>query len=518
MRCLHVALVIGMGWASVSLRADDPLPSAAQAEAVQNQMRKVIEQADQSMVALVISHNRNYPEQFRGVDPSAGRLGAYIPRNGNFQQAERDKLDLSDVRNIPDHNFGSGVIVDKRGLILTNYHLIENATKVYVRLPGGKGSYADIRAADSRSDLAVLQLITRPDEDLRPLPMAEVQLQDDSLGRKANVFRGMWVVSLGHPFAAGFADGLPSASWGIVSNVRRRIIGYGNEDQRIGSLYQFSSLIQTDARLNLGCSGGALVNLKGEMIGLTSSIAAITGSESSGGFALPMTPHIRKIVDRLIEGREVDYGFLGVLPGGMSSDPARPGLIIRNVSLNTPAAAAGLSQGDSIVEIDGVPVSEPDDLYFRIGAAPAGVKIALKVARPGGATRVTSVTLAKLQNPHPFIATVPPPSIHGLKVEYSSLLSQQFPLAGRISGIAHVGVIIRELEPGSLAEAEFKRLGGNDPSRWMITFVNGNSVPTPEDFHKVVEAARGPIRLTVVNPTDPRDSGRTVILPERDRQ
>src|SRR5207253_5161210 len=109
--------------------------------------------------------------------------------------------DLADPSNVPE-SYGSGVVISDKGLVLTNYHVVRDATKVYVRLPGGKGSYADIHAADPRSDLAVLKLL---DPQVRP---AALKLGDGSRLRK-----GQFILSLANPFAAGFRDGSPSASW-----------------------------------------------------------------------------------------------------------------------------------------------------------------------------------------------------------------------------------------------------------------------------------------------------------------
>lgn len=511
MRRLLPAVVLGLAVLAVpaARAAEPPTP-----EAIQEQMRKLIDAAGPSVVALVISHNPGY-EEVPAADRARGKLGDYRPveRVRPGVRTERDRLDLSDPRNIPDNNYGTGVVIDDTGLVLTNYHLIENATKVYVRTADGGGSYADVHAADARSDLAVLRLIT-PSRGLTAVKFADVRVADESGGRKANVYRGMWVISLAHPFAAGFADGTPSASWGIVSNVRRRIPGYGGEDQRAGFLYQFGSLIQADARLNLGCSGGALLNLDGEMIGLTSSIAAVAGSEASGGYAIPMTANYRRIVESLRAGREVEYGFLGVLPGTMSRSPRSPGLVVASVTPYTPAGQAGIQQNDLIQEINGVPVREPDDLYLNIGSALAGTRVVLKVARYSGSPLTVPVTLAKFLHTQPYIASSRPAAVHGLRVDYSSVLVQQMinGFRGQLAGVSHAGVVVRELEPNSPAEAAFKALGGNDPTRWMVTAVNGTPVETPDEFYRAARGG-GTVRLTVVNPTEPADRGRTVTLP-----
>src|SRR5262249_54410989 len=144
-----------------------------------------------------------------------------------------------------------------------------------------------------------------------------------------------------------FRDGSPSASWGIVSNLRRRAPGNPNETERAGrSLHIYGTLIQTDSRISPGCSGGGMFNLQGELIGLTTSTAALSGTETPGGFAVPMDIHMRRIIEKLRQGEEVEYGFLGV-----SLQPetnAGKGVYLADVTGNSPASRAGLQRGDVI--------------------------------------------------------------------------------------------------------------------------------------------------------------------------
>src|SRR5262249_4958980 len=158
------------------------------------------------------------------------------------------RLDLANATTVPE-SFGSGVVIDKdKRQILTNYHVVRGATKVYVRLPSGKGSYANIHAADPRSDLAVLQLI----DD-------KIALQSITIGDARKVRKGQMVLSIANPYAAGFRDGSPSASWGIIANIRRRAPSTSRSE--IGNnktLHHYGTLFQLDARLNLGCSGGVV--------------------------------------------------------------------------------------------------------------------------------------------------------------------------------------------------------------------------------------------------------------------
>ena len=319
------------------------------------------------------------------------------------------------------------------------------------------------------------------------------------------------MISLAHPFAAGLNDGQASASWGILSNVgRRSALPAGAEDIRPGYLYQYSSLLQTDARLNVGCSGGGLFNLDGELIGLTSSTAGIAGSESAGGFAIPMDGIYRGIVDVLRRGEEVEYGFLGVQPGPMSIDPRNPGLLVSNVTPGSPAALAGLALNDQIQAANGRPIQDDSDLFLLVGGALAGREISLTVSSRGQPREVRA-TLAKFQHPHPHIARNAAPTYAGLRVDYSSLMAQQLIGPGARMGLNLAGVIVRDLEPNSRAEAAFRDLAIGQ-GRWLITKVNGTPVSNPPEFHAAAKKAQV-WKLTVVNAMDYTAAERTVTLP-----
>ena len=321
------------------------------------------------------------------------------------------RLDLSDPNNVPE-SYGSGVVLDARkGLILTLAHVVRKATKIYVRLPGGQGSWANIHASDPRSDLAVLQLID-------PVP----NLKALKLGEGGKLRKGDFVLSLSNPFAVGMRDGSPSASWGIVSNLRRRATGMVSEiaiTQRNAELplYCFNTLIQTDTRMNLGCSGGALLNLQGELIGLTSALAGIAGGETPGGFAVPLDEGMQRIINVLLRGEEAEYGFLGVYLMG-SSDAPQGHVRIEKLIPGGPAAQAGIhglrgfgrnSGGDIIHTINGTPVHNNDDLFLAVAVHLAGSTIRVEVsAHPDGPRRICSVTLAKFPSLDGVIASKQP--------------------------------------------------------------------------------------------------------------
>jgi serine protease Do len=303
--------------------------------------------------------------------------------------------------------------------------------------------------------------------------------------------KGQFVVSIANPFAAGFRDGSPSASWGIVSNLRRRSPGPTNEPDRSKvTLHHYGTLIQTDTRVTLGCSGGALLNLDGELVGLTTAQAALVGSEAPGGFAVPFDDGLKRIVEVLRKGEEVEYGFLGVQ---MEPDP-RPGkgVKIYDTSPGSPAQKEKLAAGETIVSIEGRPVHDNDDLFLYIGTQLAGSTIALEVER-GGVKRTVNVKLAKYLVPGPTIASKRPPARAGLRVDYTSLLGQRPPVPGGFRGIPD-GVLIREVVPKSAADV------ANLQVDKVISKVGNRPVHTPDEFYQAMADAGAKVDLWLLYP------------------
>jgi S1-C subfamily serine protease len=421
---------------------EDTVPKGA--VALQTAFEQAIAKAERSVACILVSRSPSRPGSISLADPEA------VPES-----------------------YGSGVIVDARGLILTNYHVIRDSAQIFVRLPGRHGNAVEaaVHAADPRSDLAVLRLLRAP-------PLEAITLGDGDSVRK-----GQFVLSIAHPFAAGFRDGSPSASWGIISNIRRRAPrqpATAEQDFARMTIHQFGTLLQMDARLNLGCSGGALVDLKGELIGLTTALAAINGSETAGGFAVPMNNRMKRIVQTLVDGKEVEYGFLGVrfarYPGqgtGVQIDGIIPG---------SPAAQAGLRRGEMIMSVDGLPVHDNDDLFLAVGTLLAGSEASLAVR---GRVEPVRVPLVKYYVPDRMIAANRPPFARGLRVDYSSVLMQR----GNGQEIPP-GVYVSEVQGGSAAE----RAQLQDA---VITHVNGREVNTPAEFYGIVTKIPGPWDLTL---------------------
>jgi len=473
-------------------RAEEPKP--ADVQALQGLVEKTIAKAEPSVACVLVSRSDDYGLfNAAPADEGAGRLGRFNPpqqyRPGfpeGFNETDRDRemrrlvqtLDLSSPDVVP-QSFGSAVVVDAdQGLVVTMAHVVRNATKVYVRLPGG-GSWADIHAADPRSDLAVLRLLDPPSG-----------LRAAKVGDGSHLKKGQFVVCLANPFAAGSRDGSPSASWGVVSNLQRRASGVTSEMERPGvkpTLHHYGTLIQTDVRLALGCSGGALLNMDGELIGVTTAQAALAGSEAPGGFAVPLDAPMRRILDVLLRGEEVEYGFLGV-QFQPSQRPGGAGVLLMGVAEASPADRAGLQRGDLVTTVNGAPIHDNDDLYLQIGIALAGGTARIEALDPQGRPKTCTAVLAKSFTPGKAIASHRPPARGGLRVDYVSILSQRIGL-GRLPQ----GVAVREVAPDSPADK------ARVQADYIITHVDGRPVTIPAEYYDAMAKASGAVELTVTN-------------------
>ncbi|HEX4592238.1 MAG TPA: S1C family serine protease, partial [Gemmataceae bacterium] len=397
---------------------------AAASAAIADEPRDIrrVEQALQAVIAR--------------AEPAVACLYVYRPDHADSFRAP------TAAEGVPDY-YASGVVVES-GRILTNYHFIREAAgegdpthvRFRTRLPARKDAagndgaprqaIATLFAADAKSDLAVL----RYDEPRGRTPTIP-------LGRGEDLKKGSFVVSLAHPYAAGYRDGSPSASTGIVSNLRRRQVTNGSETDRAKlPLRHFATLVQTDVRLQLGTSGGALLDLDGKLVGLTTAAAALTGVDAPGGFAIPMDEAMRRIVEVLVRGDEVEYGFLGI---NTNQDPDRrlppgEGVMISRVVGNTPAADF-LRPGDVILKINGRTLGEYDDLFLQLATTLAGRKAALLIRR-GPVERTVDVPLVKvpvevdrtthrLKDEFAVIAMNKPRDFYGLRVDYTSLLAKE---------------------------------------------------------------------------------------------
>ncbi len=359
---------------------------------------------------------------------------------------------------------GSGVIVDaKRGLVLTNSHVVANAVQITVTLRDGRHLEAEVVGADPDTDVAVIKV---PAENLAALETAN----SDALRV------GDFVVAIGNPFGLG-----QTVTSGIVSALGRSGLGIeGYED-----------FIQTDASINPGNSGGALVNLNGELVGINTAIFSQTGGNIGIGFAIPINMALQ-IMEQLVDTGAVERGSVGVTVQDLTPDLAtafglekQAGAVITSVAPESPAAKAGLQAGDIIVEINRKAVRGGGDVRNHIGLLPVGETVDFVVLREGQRrqmrVRVMAREVADGESGGPRAVN---PRLNGVTV---GNIDSSHPLSGRIKGVEVAGV-----EPGSVAWRSGLRQGD------IITSVNHTKVEKLEEFLTAVDRKQGPLLLRVI--------------------
>jgi S1-C subfamily serine protease len=451
------------------LRAQEPSSAIDTATAMQNVLVDVIGRCEKSVVAIARVRKDQPGEAFQmefRPDPFGKRpmpLAPLLPTDPDF---------------IP-NQYGAGVVVDPRGLILTTYDLLGDESEYYVTTADRKTYKATIKGADPRSNLAVLKIDA---VDLTPI----------TFGNAAELKKGQIVISLGNPYAIA-RDGQSSAAWGIVANLARKAPATPSESDPSGhsTLHHYGTLIQTDAKLNLGASGGPLLNLKGEMVGLSILPAATAGYEAAGGYAIPVDETFRRIVETLKLGREVEYGFLGIQPQNLQPQEILGGLQgmrVGQVLPGTPAARYGLKAGDIVTEVDSTPLHDADGLVLNVGKLPTEAVARLSVLRDGK-PRVIEVTLTKYAVRGKKIVTTVDPAWRGLRVDYPSAVADEAGHLHEDRSLAADAVIVIEVAENSPTYAAGLRRG------MLISHVDHLPVRTPKEFAAAVSKNAGPVQL-----------------------
>ncbi|HVX09778.1 MAG TPA: Do family serine endopeptidase [Pirellulales bacterium] len=353
----------GRTTAQEQTQAPASVEARQQANSLSTAFRKAAEMAVPTVVTIEtrtkphvtrdLRGKKDGEEQFRGENPFKGTpfedfFGRFGEGHRSFQIPQRQGM-------------GSGVIVDKSGIVLTNNHVVEGADEVTVRLSDGREFKASDIKTDPATDLAVVRV-----EGAGSLPYAK-------LGDSDQLQIGDWVIAVGNPF------GLDSTvSAGIISNKGREL-----ESNRR------SRYLQTDAAINPGNSGGPLLNLDGEVVGINTAIASNSGGYQGIGFAIPSN-QAKWVMQQLIKSGVVQRAFLGVKPGEVSAELAshfgvsrRGGALVEEVVPNTPAARAGIRRGDVIVEFAGAKVRSPRDLQEAVERTPIDSTQDLKLVREG---------------------------------------------------------------------------------------------------------------------------------------
>jgi serine protease Do len=375
-------------------------------------------------------------------------FGNDFPRQFNMPREQRRQ------------GLGSGVITTPDGYILTNNHVVEGADEVKVSLHDGREFTAKVAGNDARTDLAVLKI------EAKDLPVA-------TLTDSSKVQVGDIVLAIGNPFGVG-----QTVTMGIVSATSRR--GLGIED--------YEDFIQTDAAINPGNSGGALVNAKGELVGINTAIISGGGGNQGVGFAIPINM-ARHVSDEIKQHGKVTRGWLGVVIQQVTPDIARSfnlpgeprGALVGDVTSGSPAEKAGLKRGDIIVALNGSDVVDSRELRLRVADLKPGSSARLKVIRDGKDQEV-NVVLGEMPADQARAggsrSSETGPRL-GISVQtLTPDLARQFGLPAGANGL-----VITEVQPGSTAaEAGLER--GD-----VIRELNRKPVASADQFQQAVRSA-----------------------------
>ncbi len=374
---------------------------------------------------------------------------------------------------LPDREYkqrglGSGVIIDSRGYILTNQHVIDEADKITVTLSDGRDFKGVIKGQDLRSDMAIIQI------DARNLPVA-------SLGDSDSIKIGQWVVAIGNPFAFAMQNPEPTVTAGVISALHRSL------GRTLGRDRDYNDLVQTDAAINPGNSGGPLVNLRGEVVGINVAIFTTSGGYQGVGFAIPINS-AKKIIAKLIEGKKIIYGWFGVTVQDLTDELAKYfGLIDKNGALvvsileNSPAQKAGIKESDIIKQFDNKAINNVRELLNAVGIAEVGRKVKVVVMREKKEITLEVEVGERPENLEEKVSAKEP-SIKWRGLQVEELTPD---IANRLGIEEKKGVVVVDIEPNSPADAS-----GIIPGDVIIE-INKQGVKNIPDYQRLTKGLKG---------------------------
>lgn len=466
--CLRITLALVLVLASaLATLARGPVSFAPLAAELQGAVVNI------STTHIISSSGRGFP--FPSVPESS-------PLREFFDKLQ-PKQPLDSEEPIESRSLGSGFVIDPDGIIVTNFHVIEGATEIFVSFTDGTRVEARVIGADEKTDLAVL----RVDVD-RALKHVE-------LGDSDKALVGDWVVAIGNPFGLG-----GSLSAGIVSA--------RNRDIRSGP---YDNFIQTDAAINQGNSGGPLFNMDGEVVGINTAIISQSGGSLGIGFSIPINL-AKPVINQLIEFGETRRGWLGVEIQDVSDDIAaslgrdnNAGALVSTVVPGAPSEG-NIEEGDLILSFDGKPITKMRDLPRIVAETKVGKSVVVGVLRRGKNINL-NITLGRLEQVDQFaeIEDLPPEeipanadSLLGLTVSVlDDELRAQFAILDAVDG-----VVVTEVEPGSDADDKGIRIGHT------VVEVNQQTVFSVKDVETIVgtaaETGREVILLKLADPSGAR--------------
>jgi serine protease Do len=401
-----------------------------------------------------------------------------FPDNPMFRQFFGD--DFSRGFNIPrqvprerERGLGSGVVMTPDGYILTNNHVVDGASTVTVTLADKREFKATVVGADPKSDIAVLKI------NASDLPCITV-------GDSSKVQVGDYALAVGNPFGVG-----KTVTMGIVSATGRSHLG----------IEDYEDFIQTDAPINPGNSGGALVNDRGELIGINTAIIAHGSEGNQGiGFAIPVNM-ARNVMEQIVEHGKVSRAYLGIIPQDITPDMAKQfgekearGALVADVSPNSPAQKSGVERGDIILEVNGKPVTDSNELRMNISLMQPGSQANLKVLRNGSEHDI-NVTLGTL--PTERTAANSDENNNGSAKSALAGVSVQNLDADTASDLGvpanTKGVVVTDVDPSSEAAEAGLRRGD------VIQEVNRQPVSNTAEFERAIRNSKESKPLLLVN-------------------
>lgn len=336
------------------------------------------------------------------------------------------------------NNIGSGVVVDSKGYILTNWHVVEEADEILVKIHGDRKQHpAKLIGSDWETDLAVLKID------------AGRELQAAPVGNSDSVQVGDWVVAIGSPFGLE-----ATVTAGIVSAKQREL----------ADAQAFQRFLQTDAAINPGNSGGPLLNIRGEVIGINTAIASNSGRYQGVGFALPMNTAVT-VYNQIVRKGRVTRGSIGISlnreddPEALRAYGASSGVIVAGVTQGGPAQRAGIQVDDVILSVDGQAVRNGTELIERVAALPVGAEVPLEYLR-GGRKASTRVLIGDRAQVLASGGGLRPPDLEE---------QPQEPPAERPSGV-NLGLSVQNVDAATLKEWNFPA-----PSGVLISKVEAGS-------------------------------------------
>lgn len=453
----HAASMI----ANVPLKIDIDPPPVALSE-LKGGYASVIDPALPAVVNISSTKMVKQQNSFPGLFSEDPMLRRFFENPSN-QQATKPQMER-------EYSLGSGVIVNPNGYILTNNHVVAGASDIEVFTQNKKKFRAKLVGTDPHTDVAVLKI------EANGLPAL-------TLADSSRLKVGDMVFAIGDPFGVG-----ETATMGIVSATGR---GLG------GAIEHYEDFIQTDAAINPGNSGGALLDLHGDLVGInTAIVSGGSGGNQGVGFAIPINM-ARNVFQQIVDHGKVIRGHLGVAIQSVDADMAKAfglaqggGALVADVTPGGPAAKAGINRGDIILDLNGQPVNEPDDLSVRISEIAPGTSVHLKISRNGQMRDVTA-TLGELNEkqdaPENGEAKVGP--LQGVQVQnLTPAVARDLGISGGITG-----VVVSSVDPGSPAAAAGLDRGD------VIQEVNRKPVHSMGEYNQALASAHDQSVLLLVS-------------------